>query len=62
MAETYIQNFKGDEKFAVMHFTLEVRHRVHLAAVLRQLRHMPEMVRITRVKSGSSKDNKPKTE
>ena len=51
------QNFKGDQKYAVMQFTLEVRNRIHLAAVLRQLRNMPEVVRITRVKSGASKDN-----
>ena len=56
------QAFKGDQKYAVMQFTLEVRHRMHLASVLRQLRHMQEVVRITRVKSASSRDNKPKTE
>ena len=56
------QNFKGDQKYAVMQFTLEVRNRIHLASVLRQLRHMPEVVRLTRVKSGSIKDLKTKIE
>jgi GTP pyrophosphokinase len=56
------QNFKGEQKYAVMQFTLEVRNRIHLAGVLRQLRHMPEVVRLTRVKSGATKDLKAKPE
>ena len=55
-------NAGPEQKYVAIQFTLEVRHRLHLASVLRQLRHMPEVVRITRVKSGTSKDNKPKTE
>ena len=55
-------NAGAEQKYVAIQFTIEVRHRMHLASVLRQLRHMPEVVRITRVKSGASKDNKPKTE
>ena len=51
------QDFGGQQKYAVMQFTLDVRHRIHLAAVLRQLRRMPEVARITRVKSGAAKEN-----
>ena len=56
------QNNKTEQKYASMWFTLEVRHRMHLAGVLRQLRHMPEVVRITRVKSGASKEAKVRIE
>jgi len=55
-------NASADQQYVAIQFTLEVRHRMHLASVLRQLRHMPEVVRITRVKSGTSRDNKTKTE
>ena len=33
-----------------MHFTLQVQNRLHLAQVMRGLRRIPEVVRITRVK------------
>jgi len=33
-----------------MHFTLQVSNRLHLAQIMRGLRHIPEVVRITRVK------------
>jgi guanosine-3',5'-bis(diphosphate) 3'-pyrophosphohydrolase len=33
-----------------MHFTLQVANRLHLARVLRALRRVREVVRITRVK------------
>jgi GTP pyrophosphokinase len=56
------QNNQADQKYASMWFTLEVRHRMHLASVLRQLRHMPEVVRITRVKSGASKEARARNE
>jgi guanosine-3',5'-bis(diphosphate) 3'-pyrophosphohydrolase len=33
-----------------MHFTLQVSNRLHLARIMRGLRRIPEVVRITRVK------------
>lgn len=47
-------NQNPDEKYAVLQFTLEVKHRMHLAAVMRQLRRMPEVVKITRVKAADN--------
>ena len=52
----------ADQKYAVMQFTLDVKHRMHLANVMRQLRHIPEVVRITRVKSATTKELRPRTE
>jgi GTP pyrophosphokinase len=46
----------ADVKYAVMQFTLDVKNRMHLANVLRQLRRLPEVVRIARVKSATSRD------
>ena len=43
-------------------FTLEVKNRMHLAQVMRQLRRLPEVVRITRVKSAASRESRPKPE
>jgi len=56
------QGAQPDAKYASMQFTLEVRHRMHLASVLKQLRHMPEVIRITRVKSGASKEARARSE
>ena len=39
---------KGDQ-YATMHFTLQVFNRLHLAQIMRALRRMPEVIRITRV-------------
>ena len=39
-----------DEKFSTLQFTIEVSHRQHLARVLRQLRQLPEVVRLGRAK------------
>ena len=47
-----------DEKFSTLHFTIEVSNRQHLAHVLRQMRLLAEVVRISRVKSGLAKENK----
>ena len=52
----------ADAKYAIMQFTLDVKHRMHLANVMRQLRHIPEVVRITRVKSAANKDKPAKPE
>ncbi|MBL8520177.1 MAG: hypothetical protein JNK75_05845 [Betaproteobacteria bacterium] len=41
----------GGDKYAVLIFTLDVGHRMHLAQVMRQLRRLPEGVRIARVKA-----------
>jgi guanosine-3',5'-bis(diphosphate) 3'-pyrophosphohydrolase len=45
---------QGETTYTDLEFTLEVRNRMHLANVLRQLRRLPEVVRIARVKSGRS--------
>ena len=39
----------GDQ-YATMNFTLQVANRVHLAKIMRSLRSIPEVVRITRSK------------
>ncbi len=44
----------GGDKYAVLTFTLDVRHRMHLAQVMRQLRKLPEVVRIARVKAAGA--------
>jgi GTP pyrophosphokinase/guanosine-3',5'-bis(diphosphate) 3'-pyrophosphohydrolase len=38
--------------FTVLHFTIQVAHRTHLAAVMRGLRHIPEVTRIVRERGG----------
>jgi GTP diphosphokinase / guanosine-3',5'-bis(diphosphate) 3'-diphosphatase len=40
----------GDQ-YATMNFTLQVANRLHLAKILRALRSIPEVIRITRIKS-----------
>ncbi len=50
------QMAESENRYTTVGFTLEVRHRMHLASLMRQLRHMPEVVRMVRVKSGLSKD------
>jgi len=49
-----IQNVAVDPEdsgdYTDMHFTLQVSNRLHLAQIMRGLRHIPEVVRITRVK------------
>jgi GTP diphosphokinase / guanosine-3',5'-bis(diphosphate) 3'-diphosphatase len=50
------QMAESENRYTTVGFTLEVRHRLHLATLMRQLRHMPEVVRMSRVKSGSAKD------
>ena len=42
----------GDQ-YATMNFTLQVSNRVHLAKILRSLRRIPEVVRITRISSAA---------
>ena len=43
----------GDQ-YATMNFTLQVANRVHLAKIMRSLRSIPEVARITRVNSTSN--------
>ena len=52
-AGSNIDNISMDEDrslYTTMHFTLQVANRAHLAKVLRELRHIQEVVRIARVK------------
>jgi len=41
---------EGSGTHTTMHFTLQVKHRVHLAEIMRGLRRIPEVVRIHRLK------------
>jgi len=52
-AESNIENvhFTKDVDYTTLHFTLQVGSRQHLANVMRNLRKIPEVVRITRAKS-----------
>jgi len=48
-----IDNVSMDEDgstYTSMHFTLQVSNRLHLARVMRSLRHIPEVIRISRMK------------
>src|SRR5688572_8294828 len=51
-----IQNVAVDPEdggnYTTMHFTLQVSNRLHLAQIMRALRGIPEVIRISRVKSG----------
>ena len=51
------QMAESENRYTTVGFTLEVHHRLHLASLMRQLRHMPEVVRMSRVKSGASKEH-----
>jgi len=52
-AESNIENvhFSNEGEYTALYFTLQVNNRLHLANVLRNLRKISEVVRITRVKS-----------
>ena len=43
-----------DSVYTNMHFTVQVENRVHLAALMRGLRKIPDVVRINRVKGSGS--------
>jgi GTP pyrophosphokinase len=53
-AGSNIQNVAVDPEdgstYTNMYFTLQVSNRLHLASLMRGLRRIPEVVRITRVK------------
>jgi GTP diphosphokinase / guanosine-3',5'-bis(diphosphate) 3'-diphosphatase len=55
-AGSNIQNVAVDPddggSYTTMHFTLQVSNRLHLAHIMRALRGIPEVIRISRVKSG----------
>ena len=41
---------EGD-RYATMHFTLQIANRLHLAQIMRALRRIPEVIRIARARS-----------
>jgi GTP diphosphokinase / guanosine-3',5'-bis(diphosphate) 3'-diphosphatase len=52
-AESNIENvnFSSEGEYTALYFTLQVNHRIHLANVMRNLRLIPEVIRITRIKN-----------
>jgi GTP diphosphokinase / guanosine-3',5'-bis(diphosphate) 3'-diphosphatase len=52
----------ADAKYSTLQFTIDVKHRVHLANVMKHLRALPEVVRLTRVKSGNHKEQREQRE
>jgi GTP pyrophosphokinase len=52
-AESNIENvhFSNEGDYTALYFTLQVNHRLHLASVMRNLRLIPEVIRISRIKS-----------
>ncbi len=52
-AESNIENvhFTSEGEYTALYFTLQVSNRPHLASVLRGLRKIPEVIRISRIKS-----------
>jgi GTP pyrophosphokinase len=52
-AESNIENvhFSSEGEYTALYFTLQVNNRPHLANVMRNLRKIPEVIRITRVKN-----------
>jgi GTP diphosphokinase / guanosine-3',5'-bis(diphosphate) 3'-diphosphatase len=53
--ESNIENihFHNEGDYTALYFTLQVHHRLHLAGVMRALRSIPEIVRITRLKNSA---------
>ncbi|MFN6169303.1 MAG: RelA/SpoT family protein [Burkholderiales bacterium] len=49
---------QADETFSTLQFTIAVSHRHHRARVLRQMRQLPVVTRVSRVKSGVTKESK----
>jgi GTP diphosphokinase / guanosine-3',5'-bis(diphosphate) 3'-diphosphatase len=52
-AESNIENvhFSNEGDYTSLYFTLQVNHRLHLANVMRNLRLIPEVIRISRIKN-----------
>ena len=44
---------QGEPPYVILRMTLQVRDRDHLARVMRRVRHVPEVVRIARLKAGA---------
>jgi len=44
-------NFSSEGEYTATYFTLQVSNRIHLARIMRNLRRIPEVVRITRLKN-----------
>jgi len=54
-AESNIENvnFSSEGEYTATYFTLQVNNRIHLARIMRNLRRIPEVVRITRLKNSA---------
>jgi GTP pyrophosphokinase/guanosine-3',5'-bis(diphosphate) 3'-pyrophosphohydrolase len=50
--ENVVMDRDSENQFILMHFTLQVGSRLHLAQVMRVLRRLPEVIRINRVRPG----------
>ncbi|MBL8419073.1 MAG: bifunctional (p)ppGpp synthetase/guanosine-3',5'-bis(diphosphate) 3'-pyrophosphohydrolase, partial [Dechloromonas sp.] len=50
--ESVAMDANPDKLVTLLHFTIEVANRTHLAAVMRRLRHAPEVTRIAREREG----------
>jgi GTP pyrophosphokinase len=54
-ADSNIDNVVFDpedgDQYTTMHFTLQVSNRLHLAQIMRSLRRIPEVIRITRARN-----------
>ena len=44
----------AERLFTILHFTIQVSHRNHLASVMRGIRHLPEVSRISRERGGEA--------
>lgn len=47
-------HFTNEGDYTTLYFTLQVNNRMHLASIMRNLRKIPEVVRISRIKSTPS--------
>ena len=50
-------NFDNEGRYTGLHFSLEVRNRLHLATIMRSLRKIPDVARIIRITNGQSEPN-----
>jgi GTP pyrophosphokinase len=44
-------NFSNEGEYTAIYFTLQVNNRLHLASIMRNLRHIQEVIRIIRIKN-----------
>jgi Guanosine polyphosphate pyrophosphohydrolases/synthetases len=52
-SDSNIDNVSMDEErgmYTTMQFTIQVQNRLHLARVMKSLRRIPQVVRLTRIK------------